>query len=84
MHPAMEAIRRGITRGDWAGSTGRWEGLARELEKRLRAGRLSPAEWSEVVQLYSWSRKVLLCARAQALDRLNEIHAAGAYRQTRL
>ena len=84
MQTLLEPIRHAISRGDWARSGALWDGLAGEVERRLRAGRLSPAEWNKVAQLFAWSRNVLLCARAQALDRLNQMHAAGAYRRTGL
>ena len=52
-----------------------------ELEQRIRGGRLSVSAWTDVSDLFAWSRNVLLCSRAQSLDLLNAAHVASAYRQ---
>ena len=83
MDPAIELIRHAITRGDYAQASDLWKSFACELEKRARLGRLSVSAWSEVTELFTWSRNVLFCVRAQALDSMNANHVANAYRQAR-
>jgi hypothetical protein len=79
MHNAIERIRHAIERGDFASARALWEEWACDLGSRIQAGSASPADWTRTTELYLWSRDVLKCARAQALDRLNTLHAAGAY-----
>ena len=75
----MEQFRAHIANGEYAAASVLWEQFAADVEQRLRAGAVSPAEWAEVSELYSWSRGVMLCARAHALEMLNANHVANAY-----
>ena len=79
MNPAIEPIRYAITRGDYPRASELWNHFASELEDRIRAGGLPASEWTDVAELFAWSRNVLLCARAQALDLLNANHVASTY-----
>ena len=81
MDPAIEVIRHAITRGDYAEALELWNPFVCELEQRIRGGRLSVSAWTDVADLFTWSRNVLLCSRAQSLDLLNAAHVASAYRQ---
>ncbi|MDE3165495.1 MAG: hypothetical protein KGN36_06800 [Acidobacteriota bacterium] len=73
-----DTIRQAIARGDYPAAREAWQRYTATLETELRSGVL-PAAWSEFESLYRWCREVLLCARAHATDRLNALHAAGAY-----
>jgi hypothetical protein len=79
MPDTLALIRHAIEREDFAQAAVLWEGWSRDLSERIAAGQADPAEWAATVELRTWSRGVLLCARAQFLDRLNGLHAAGAY-----
>jgi hypothetical protein len=79
MNPAIERIRHAITRGEYPQASELWNHFASELQDRIRAGRLPASEWTDVAELFTWSRNVLLCARAQALDLLNTNHVASTY-----
>ena len=81
MDPTIQLIRHAITRGDYAEALELWNRLVCDLEQRIRGGRLSASAWADVAALFAWSRNVLLCSRAQALDLLNASHVASAYRQ---
>lgn len=56
-----------------------WNGYAAQLRAEIRKGTLSMDALAEARELVAWSRNVLNCARAHALDRLSTLHAAGAY-----
>ena len=72
----LDAIRHAVERGDFARAERLWGEWSRHIGE---AGRLSEAEWVETNELYCWSKEVLHCTRAQVLDQLNTLHAAGAY-----
>ena len=79
MDKAVERIRQMIGQGDFSGATALWEQWSGYLAVKIQAGTATPEERAHTVELYRWSREALLCARAQVLDRLNTLHAAGAY-----
>ena len=73
-----ESIRRAIAAGDYRLAASLWEQWAAELRA---CG--SAADCRAAAELVEWSRDVLLCARAHAVDRLNALHVAGAYLHSR-
>jgi hypothetical protein len=79
MPEATDRIRHAIARGEFAGAEVLWEDLSRQMRERIASGAAGEAEREALVELYDWSRNVLLCERARILDRLNTLHAAGAY-----
>ena len=76
---AVAQIRHALEREEYARAAVLWEGWSRELSGRLATGTADPADWAATVELHTWSRGVLLCARAQYQDRLNSLRAAQAY-----
>lgn len=72
-------IRQAIESGDYTRATALWNAYAGWLREELTAGRLTQPVWAETTELVTWSRNVLLCARAQAGDCLNTLHVASVY-----
>ena len=78
--PASE-LRYSIERGAFVLAGEIWTQWTQKLESAISSGTLDPAEWQKAIDLYRWSRSVLLAERAHLLDRLNKLQIAGAYRQ---
>ena len=72
-------IRDAIDSGEYQKALRLWNGYAAQVRAEIRKGTLSMDALAEARELVAWSRTVLNCARAHALDRLNTLHAAGAY-----
>jgi hypothetical protein len=74
-----DRIHQAVASGEFQRALLIWNEYAARLQQELRTGRLSAAEFEEAGQLVAWSRQVALCARAQALDRLNSLRVAEQY-----
>jgi hypothetical protein len=72
---SAEAVRAAIAGGDYVYAQGLWN----EYVTAVTAGGLSEPALAEAAELMEWSRHVLLCARAHAVERLRALHVAGAY-----
>ena len=81
LHPTemLDAIRHATERADFTRAALLWEEWSRELTLRLAQNRQDDADWTRTTELYRWSKDVLVCARTELQDRLNTLHAAGAY-----
>jgi len=75
----VDEIRHATERADFARAAALWEEWSRELTTRVADGRRDDADWTRTTELYRWSKDVLVCARTELRDRLNTLHAAGAY-----
>lgn len=73
------AIRRAVASGEFQEAQRLWTGYMAELNEELRQGSLSETRLAEAGELMEWSRRVVICARAHAQDRLNGLHVAGQY-----
>ena len=72
---SAEEVRAAVAGGDYVYAQGVWNQYA----AGLTAGGLSESALAEAAELMEWSRHVLLCARAHAVERLRALHVAGAY-----
>lgn len=79
--PLAERFRKAVSSGEFHRGSELWNAYAAErlTEAQHGCGEKLP----EMRELMEWTRRVVLCARAQALrklrTRLTEVHAAGAY-----
>ena len=76
--PAAE-LRYAIERGEYARAANLWSAWTSELARRREGHAADSAEWERYREAYGWARGVLLAERAHLLDRINTLHAAGAY-----
>lgn len=80
MSDAASELRYSIERGEFLRAGEIWRRWTKELELAMAARTLDPAEWQNAVDLYRWSRNVLVAERAHLLHRLNKLQVASAYR----
>lgn len=76
---STDTIRRAITGGDWTAASALWADHAAAIEKRIADGKCPAALLEEARDLLDWARRVVLCARTQAQEQLNALHAARQY-----
>ena len=72
-------IRKAVASGEWQAALGHWEVYAAGIREEIRRGACTRTRMAEARKLLDWARRVVLCARAQAQNRLNTIHAARQY-----
>jgi hypothetical protein len=72
-------MRDAVASGDWRAVLRLWEGYAAGILEEIGHGTCTRARMSEAGEFLDWARRVALCARAQAQNRLNTIHAARQY-----
>jgi hypothetical protein len=72
---STEAIRAAITGGNYALAQELWN----EYGAKLASDGLTESSLAEAATLVEWSRRVMLCARAHAIDRLHNLHVAAVY-----
>jgi hypothetical protein len=72
-------IRKAVASGEWQAALHHWEFYVAGIRAEIRRGACTPARMAEARKFLDWARRVALCARAQAQNRLNTIHAARQY-----
>ncbi|MBV9508228.1 MAG: hypothetical protein JO323_24825 [Acidobacteriia bacterium] len=79
-HGLIERIRHAVGCGEFSRASLLWEDYARGLERKLKLdGGLSAEELREAGELVAWSRQVVQCARARAMEQLDSLQVAGQY-----
>jgi hypothetical protein len=79
MNAASEYIREAIQLEQYSEALAQWNGYARQLRAAVEAGALPADQMEEARALFTWSRQVLLGARAQLRARFHELEVAAAY-----
>jgi hypothetical protein len=72
-------MRRTVASGDWHAALRLWDVYASGILEEIGRGACTPARMSEARKFLDWAKRIALCARAQAQQRLNTIHAARQY-----
>jgi hypothetical protein len=72
-------MRRAVASGDWLAVLRLWDVYAAGIQEELAQGTCTRARLAEAQEFLDWAMRVALCARAQAQNRLNTIHAASQY-----
>jgi hypothetical protein len=72
-------IRRAVAAGDYPGALRLWDDYAAGIRQAICRGTCTKARMAEAREFLDWARRVVLCARAQAQNRLNAIHVAQQY-----
>ena len=72
-------MRRGVAAGDWQTVTRLWDIYAAAILEELGRGTCTPARMSEAREFLEWAKRIALCGRAHAQNRLNTIYAARQY-----
>jgi hypothetical protein len=72
-------IRTAIASEEYRDASELWNAYAGKLADRIRQGTLPESAMLESGDLVAWSRTVLRCALAHALDQLNALHAIEVY-----
>jgi hypothetical protein len=80
MNPGRtDDMRTAVASGDWHAVLRLWDIYAAGIHQELAQGTCTRARLSEAGEFLDWAKRVALCARAQAQNRLNTIHAARQY-----
>ena len=72
-------LRRAVASGEWQSALRLWDEYAAGIREEIRRGTCPEARIAEAREFLDWTRRVVLCARAQAQNRLNAIHVAKQY-----
>lgn len=72
-------MRRAVAAGDWPAVLRLWEVYSADILEEIGRGACTPARMSEAREFLEWAKRVAWCARAQAQQRLDAIHAAKQY-----
>ena len=73
-------LRAALASGDFVAARRLWAEYSDGVRNEIESGTATPATVDEMRDLVEWSRLVVLSFRAHAADRLNQDHAARAYR----
>jgi len=74
-----DAMRQAVASGDWHAVSRLWDAYTAGILEEIRRGTCTRARLSQAGEFLDWTKRVALCARAQAQHRLNTIHAARQY-----
>jgi hypothetical protein len=74
-------LRKAIASGDYRLALRLWDDYAAGIRQEIGRGACTAARMAEAREFLDWARRVVLCARAQAQNRLNAIHVARQYGQ---
>jgi hypothetical protein len=74
-----DELRKAVATGEWPAVLRLWEVYAAGILAEIGRGTCTPGRMSEARQFLEWARRIALCARAQAQQRLDAIHAARQY-----
>jgi len=72
-------LRKAIASGDYGNALRLWDDYAAGIRQEIGRGVCTAARMAEAREFLDWARRVVLCARAQAQNRLNAIHVARQY-----
>jgi len=78
-NPMVGRIRDAMASGEYQRAHLLWNEYATQLLEDARRGQLSEARFREAGELVKWSRRVVLCARAQAQNRIRSFQVAQEY-----
>ena len=78
--PMQERVQSAIGAGDFEAARRCWEEYAEGVRLAIQGRTATPEMLDEMRELVEWSRIAVLSFRAHAADRLNQDHAARAYR----
>ncbi len=76
---STDEMRRAVAAGEWHAVLRLWDVYAAGILEEIDRGTCTPARMSEAREFLDWTKRVALCARAQAQQRLDAIHAAKQY-----
>jgi hypothetical protein len=80
MHTARTAeMRKAVASGDWPLVLRLWEAYAAGILEEIGRGTCTRVRMTEAREFLEWTRRVVLCSRAQAQNQLDRIHAARQY-----
>ena len=74
-----DELRHAVATGEWPAVLRLWEALATDILQEIGRGTCTEARMSEAGEFLDWAKRVALCARAQAQQQLDAIHAARQY-----
>jgi hypothetical protein len=72
-------LRKAIASGDFGRALRLWDDYAAGIRREIGCGTCTAARMAEAREFLDWARRVVLCARAHAQNRLNAIHVARQY-----
>ena len=72
-------LRRAMASGDYQCVLRLWDEYAAGIRQEISRGTCTAARMAEAREFLDWARRVVLCVRAQAQNRLNAIHVAKQY-----
>ena len=72
-------IRIAVASGEWQAALRLWDVYSAGIREEIGSGTCSPARMAEARDFLDWAKRVVLCARAQAQNRLDTIHVARQY-----
>jgi len=72
-------MRKAVASGDWHAVSRLWDDYATGILEEIGRRTCTRARLAEAREFLGWAERVALCARAQAQNRLNTIHAARQY-----
>jgi len=74
-----DQIRKAVASGEWQAALRHWDAYAAGIRDEISRGVCTASRMSEAREFLEWAGRAVLCARAQAQNRLNAIHAARHY-----
>jgi hypothetical protein len=80
----IDNMQKAVASGDWPAVLRLWDVYAGGIRTEIGRGTCTPARMAEAREFLEWAKRIALCARAQAQNRLNAIHAARQYSPQRL
>jgi hypothetical protein len=72
---SAESIREAVRAGEYGTALGLWQ----QYTQSVATAGPTPDALAEAADLIEWARPLIRAARAHSLERLNILHAAGAY-----
>ena len=74
-----DELRKAVVSGEWPAVVRLWEAYAAGIREEIGCGTCSSARMAEAREFLDWAQRVVLCARAQAQNRLDAIHVTRQY-----
>jgi len=74
-----DELRKAVAAGDWQTVPRLWHVYATAIREEIEHRTCTQARLSEAREFLDWAGRVAFCARAQAQQQLNAIHAARQY-----
>jgi len=75
----IDELQNAVASGEWPAVLPLWESYAAVIHEEIVRGTCTAAHLSEAREFLDWAKRTALCARAQAQQQLNAIHAARQY-----